>query len=72
MDLEKKLPKPWRRTRWFWAIVIVVAIIIIVAIVVPLAVILPKNHSKIPRGSVIVPLYLYPLNDSSWSPLYDA
>jgi hypothetical protein len=71
--LEKFVPQPRHRSKWFWPVIAAILVIVIIAIVVPLAVILPKkNASSPPSTAVIVPLYLYPLNDSSWAPLYDA
>ncbi|KAH8647894.1 spherulin 4-like cell surface protein [Xylariales sp. PMI_506] len=75
MNLEKTLPTPWRRSKWLWAIVAAIAVVIIIIIVVPLAVILPKkknHHESTPAANVIVPLYIYPLNNTTWDPVYTA
>ena len=59
------------KRRWYiWIAILLIVFIILLAIVVPLAVILPKRkHSK---ATVIVPLYIYPENNSTWAPLYNA
>ncbi|EFY94704.1 spherulation-specific family 4 protein [Metarhizium robertsii] len=73
MNLQHHLPRPWRRSKWFWPGVALVAVAVIIAIVVPLAVLLPRrNRKQQPPTNVILPLYIYPLADSSWSPVYDA
>jgi hypothetical protein len=73
MNLEKNLPKTWMRKKWLWGAIGAVVLIVILAVVVPLAVVLPrKNRHRVPRATVILPLYIYPLNDSSWSPVFDA
>lgn len=60
-----------RRCR-IWTYVLLALVVFILAAVVPLAVLLPKKHTahKSPV-SVILPLYVYPLNDSTWQPLHD-
>ncbi|KID74995.1 uncharacterized protein G6M90_00g055870 [Metarhizium brunneum] len=73
MNLQHHLPRPWRRSKWFWPGVALVAVAVIIVIVVPLAVLLPRrNRPQQPPTNVILPLYIYPLADSSWSPVYDA
>ncbi|KAK8927795.1 Spherulin-4 [Metarhizium anisopliae] len=73
MNLQHHLPRPWRRSKWFWPGVALVAVAVIIVIVVPLAVLLPRrNRKQQPPTNVILPLYIYPLADSSWSPVYDA
>ncbi|KID95492.1 spherulin 4-like cell surface protein, partial [Metarhizium majus ARSEF 297] len=73
MNLQHHLPRPWRRSKWFWPAVAAVAVAVIIAIVVPLAVLLPRrNRKQQPPTNVILPLYIYPLADSTWSPVYDA
>jgi len=47
-------------------------IVIIVVIVVPLVVILPERGHKGQKSTVILPLYIFPSNTSSWDPLYEA
>ncbi|EFX04914.1 spherulin 4-like cell surface [Grosmannia clavigera kw1407] len=74
MNLEKHLPQKWRHSKWLWILLAIIAIIIIIVIVVPLAVLLPRNnrHHKHLSTSVLLPLYIYPTNSSTWSPLYEA
>ncbi|KID81643.1 spherulin 4-like cell surface protein [Metarhizium guizhouense ARSEF 977] len=73
MNLQHHLPRPWRRSKWFWPAVAAIAVAVIIAIVVPLAVLLPRrNRKQQPPTNVILPLYIYPLADSTWSPVYDA
>ena len=59
-----------KRPRYFWILIALIILIIILAIVVPLAVILPKKKQS--KTTVIVPLYIYPENNSTWAPLYNA
>ncbi|KAG8407891.1 hypothetical protein J3458_020201 [Metarhizium acridum] len=73
MNLQQYLPRPWRRTKWFWPAVVAIAVAVIIVIVVPLAVLLPRrNRNHHPAANVILPLYIYPQADSSWGPVYDA
>lgn len=59
--------------RWWIAIGIAVAIVVILVIVIPLAIILPKRGDDGGKpSSVIFPLYIYPENNSTWGPLYEA
>ena len=44
---------------------------IVIAVVVPLAVILPKK-SKGNDTTVMLPLYIYPKENATWAPLYEA
>jgi len=55
-----------------WCLVISIALIlfIIIAIVVPLAVILPKRAHHHQTSSILLPLYIYPSTNTTWSPLY--
>jgi hypothetical protein len=67
MDLKKR-PSRWsRKCRLITAAVVLV---VILAVVIPLAVLLPKKHMF--NTSVLLSLYIYPQNDSSWAPLYQA
>ena len=72
MNLETMLPKRrfQQRSRWLWAGAAVV-VVLIIAIAVPLGVLLPKRNQP-PWSSVIVPLYVYPHDNTTWQPLYDA
>lgn len=60
------------RRSWCLPLSIAAIILIIIAIIVPLAVILPRKGHNGHKSTVILPLYIYPDNSSSWSPLYDA
>jgi anti-sigma-K factor RskA len=71
MDLEKTSQRTWWQ-RWRIYILAAIAIVIIVVIVVPLAVILPRRHHSTPAATVMLPLYIYPSNESVWDPLYQA
>ncbi|TWU71438.1 hypothetical protein ED733_002676 [Metarhizium rileyi] len=73
MNLQHHLPPLRRHSKWFW-LGIVAIVVVVVAIAVPLAVvILPqRNRNDRPATNILIPLYIYPLNESSWSPLYDA
>ncbi|KAF7533151.1 hypothetical protein G7054_g7336 [Neopestalotiopsis clavispora] len=73
MNLQEKLPKAWRRKRWFWGLIGAVLLVVIIVIVVPIAVIFSrKNHKTTYGAMLIVPLYIYPTTASTWQPLYDA
>ncbi|KAL4804606.1 Spherulation-specific family 4-domain-containing protein [Aspergillus unguis] len=63
------------RRRWWVAIGVVLAVIAIATIAVPLAVILPNRTETAAAGqpaSVLFPLYIYPEDNSTWGPLYEA
>ncbi|KAF8859950.1 hypothetical protein BDZ45DRAFT_672879 [Acephala macrosclerotiorum] len=61
-------PKRWR----FLAIIFIAVAAALVALIVPLAVILPRpKYPKSFKSNVLVPLYIYPENGSSWDPLFD-
>jgi flagellar basal body-associated protein FliL len=61
-----------RRRRFRIPIFILIALVVFVlAAVVPMAVLLPKKGKEHKR-SVILPLYIYPHDNSTWQPLYDA
>lgn len=49
---------------------IIAAVVIVVIIVVPTAVVLTRN--KQPKSSILLPLYIYPSTNDTWSPLYNA
>jgi len=62
--------KSLAKRSWCLPIAITFIILIIIAIAVPLAVILPKRkHHQ--TSAVLIPLYIYPSTNTSWSPLYD-
>jgi hypothetical protein len=63
--------KPLWKRPWIIGITVVVAVVVIVAIAVPLAVILPKKGKGNHDTTVMLPLYLYPKTNATWSPLYD-
>ncbi|RAL10681.1 spherulation-specific family 4 protein [Aspergillus homomorphus CBS 101889] len=58
------------RRPWCIAIAIAVAVVVIVVIVVPCAVILTRKKHHAKKINVLYPLYIYPTNSSTWSPLY--
>lgn len=60
----------WKRPLCL-AVAVVAVIAIIIAIAVPLAVILPKK-GKSHGTTVVLPLYIYPKDNATWAPLYDA
>lgn len=62
--------KPIWKRKWFIGVATAVIVAIIIAIVVPLAVILPKKGKSKQDATVLLPLYVYPTNTSSWDPLY--
>ncbi|KAF2029229.1 hypothetical protein EK21DRAFT_101299 [Setomelanomma holmii] len=64
--------KPLWKRPWFIAVAVAAVIAIIIAIAVPLAVILPKKHKSKPDTRVLLPLYIYPKENATWAPLYDA
>ncbi|KAF1850682.1 uncharacterized protein K460DRAFT_301972 [Cucurbitaria berberidis CBS 394.84] len=70
---QKPIPQKavWKRP-WFIGIAAAVVIAIIIAIVVPLAVVLPKKGKGKHDATVIVPLYIYPKDNSTWAPLYNS
>ncbi|KAF2017683.1 spherulin 4-like cell surface protein [Aaosphaeria arxii CBS 175.79] len=63
--------KPFYKRPLGIAIIAGVTIAILIAIIVPLAVILPKRGRK-HDATVILPLYIYPDETSTWNPLYDS
>jgi len=76
MNLEHLVPK----RRWqakmgkrFWLFVAAVVLVVIVATAVPLAILLPRNSDKPPvTGSIMLPLYIYPHDNTTWGPVYEA
>lgn len=64
-------PKPLWKRPWFIGAVAAVVVIIIIAIAVPLAVLLPKKGHK-HNAKVMLPLYIYPKDNSTWGPLYES
>jgi len=68
---SRVLPRNSKRWRLF-AIIFALASAALVALIVPLAVILPRpKYPKSFKSTVIVPLYIYPENGSSWDPLFN-
>jgi hypothetical protein len=63
--------KPLWKRPWFIAVAVAVLLAIIIAIAVPLAVVLPKKGKKNHDATVMLPLYIYPENNSTWAPLYN-
>ena len=61
----------WRRP-WFIGVASAIAIAVVIAIVVPLAVVLPKKGKGEQAATIILPLYIYPKDNSTWSPLYNS
>ncbi|KAH8883159.1 spherulin 4-like cell surface protein [Thozetella sp. PMI_491] len=72
MTLAKIVPKRWRSSKWFFPALAFVTALVLIAIIVPLALVLPRQSSKTPSASVILPLYIYPIDNSSWSPVHQA
>jgi len=60
------------RRPWCLTLVLAIIIVIIIAIAVPLAVILPGRHTNSENTIVLFPLYIYPVTNSTWNPLYEA
>lgn len=52
------------------AVAALIAIIIIIA--VPLAILIPKKNKGKHDASILLPLYIYPKDNSTWAPLYNA
>jgi hypothetical protein len=68
LRINSKVKRPWCLT-----IGLVIIVVIIIVIVVPLAVILPgRGHAKGQKSTVLFPLYIYPVANSTWNPLYKA
>lgn len=64
-----------RRDRRSWWLGGVAAVLLLtLALAVPLAVVLPKKKDPgpPPPASVILPLYIYPNDSTTWSPVYEA
>ena len=75
MNLEHLVPKRRRHGKMgkrFWLLLGAVVLVVTVATAVPLAVLLPKKHDKPPTGSIMLPLYIYPHDNSTWGPVYEA
>jgi hypothetical protein len=64
--------KPLLKRPLYFAIIAAVVVAIIIAIVAPLAVILPKKGHHGQKATIILPLYIYPTDTTTWSPLYNA
>jgi hypothetical protein len=62
--------KPLWKRPWVIGVAVAILIAIIIAIVVPLAVLLPKKNHPKHDASVLLPLYIYPKDNSTWAPLY--
>ena len=61
-----------QRSRRFWIIIAIIVLVVLIAVIVPTAVILSGRHKSTGlASSVLLPLYIYPVN-GSWVPLYDA
>lgn len=69
-------PATSKKPLWKRPLVLAVAaaatVAVLIAIIVPLAVLLPKKKGKSNHSVIILPLYIYPTNSSSWQPLYDS
>jgi ABC-type sugar transport system permease subunit len=72
MNLEKLIPQPLYRSKWFRLALAIVVVLVLIIIIVPLAIVLPRQKSKKPGASIILPLYIYPVDNSSWVPVHDA
>ncbi len=59
------------RIEWAWALVLAAVLFIFVALSVPLSILIPKEISKSPAASVILPLYVYPHDNSTWEAVYE-
>ncbi len=68
MDLSKSA----KRRSWCLPISIIAVLLIIVAVAVPLAVILPRRGHHHQTSVVLIPLYIYPSTNTTWTPLYAA
>jgi hypothetical protein len=64
--------KPIYRRPWFIGVAIAIVVAIVIAIAVPLAVVLPKKGKGKHDASIMLPLYIYPENNATWAPLYNA
>ncbi|KAF2126989.1 hypothetical protein P153DRAFT_433463 [Dothidotthia symphoricarpi CBS 119687] len=63
--------KPLWKRPVFIGVAVAVVIILILVIAIPLAVLLPKK-GKNHNASVLLPLYIYPDDNSTWAPLYES
>jgi hypothetical protein len=72
MQLTSALLQRVRRTERAWKLAVAVIIFIFVVLVVLVATLIPKKGAKRPAASVILPLYIYPHDNSSWSAAYHA
>ncbi|CAO2653669.1 Nn.00g030800.m01.CDS01 [Neocucurbitaria sp. VM-36] len=61
----------WKRP-WFIGVASAIVIAVIIAIIVPLAVILPKKGKGKHSATIILPLYIYPKDNTTWTPLYNS
>jgi len=76
MNLESLLPKGRRLKKrsprfWAWFAAVVAAVILLISLAIGLGVGLSKRNRP-PPASVILPLYIYPADNSTWKPAYDA
>ncbi|KAK0737796.1 spherulin 4-like cell surface protein [Schizothecium vesticola] len=77
MNLESLLPEGRRRLKkrsprfWVWFAAVIAAVILLVSLAVGVGVGLSKRNRP-PPASVILPLYIYPADNSTWKPAYDA
>ncbi|KAI9049444.1 hypothetical protein LZ554_006476 [Drepanopeziza brunnea f. sp. 'monogermtubi'] len=65
-------PKSPRRRNWCVAVLATFIIAVIIAIAVPLAILIPNRGNGGQRSNVLLPLYIYPETNNTWSPLFDA
>jgi flagellar basal body-associated protein FliL len=70
MDHSKSTRKRRRHCILLW--VLIALLVFILAAVVPMAVLLPRDKKASHKSSVMLPLYIYPHDNSTWQPLYDS
>jgi flagellar basal body-associated protein FliL len=70
MDHSKSTRRRRRRCILLW--ILIALLVFILAAVVPMAVLLPRDKKTSYKSSVMLPLYIYPHDNSTWQPLYDS
>lgn len=66
------IPKSSTKRHWCIGLLTVVIIAVVIAIVAPLAVILPQKGRDASESSILLPLYIYPETNTTWTPLFSA
>ncbi|PBP24589.1 spherulin 4-like cell surface protein [Diplocarpon rosae] len=64
-------PSATRKRNCYLAVAAALVIATIIAVVIPLVIILPDQEKTGQKSSILLPLYIYPATNTTWSPLFD-